>query len=293
MIKTKLRRKPPWLKRSLPAGAQYAQTARLLGDLHLSTICQEAGCPNIGECWSRGIATFLILGTKCTRGCRFCGVRTAIPDPLDPSEPARVAEAVRRLNLQHVVITTVTRDDLEDGGARAIAQVLRAVREVCPQTSLELLSPDFGGNWAALPEILEAGVDIWGHNMETVPRLYPEVRPGASYERSLELFRRLRLLDSRLPLKSGLMLGLGERAEEVQAVLEDLRAVDVSRVTLGQYLRPSAEHLPVAEYVAPEEFKAWKQKAQRLGFSVIESHPFARSSYYGPEALEALPSRRP
>jgi lipoyl synthase len=282
------RRKPPWLKRPLPQGEEYYKTAHLLDDLKLNTICQEALCPNIGECWSRRIATILIMGSKCTRGCKFCGVSTLKPDPLDPTEPDRLAEAVRRLGLSHVVVTSVTRDDLKDGGAGHIAGCLRKVHEVCPKTSVELLSSDFRGNWEGLPEVLDAGVDIWGHNMETVPRLYSKIRPGARYERSLEIFRSLRKLDSTLPLKSAMMLGVGETEDEVRSVLEDLRSVDVDRLTLGQYLSPTKQHQEVIEYIHPDQFKWWKEQAGQMGFTVIESHPFARSSYYGPEAAELL-----
>ncbi len=286
-----IKRKPPWLKRPLPQGTDYVQTGELLKDLHLNTICEEARCPNIGECWSRRIATILIMGSKCTRGCKFCGVKTMRPDPLDPSEPERVAEAIRRLNLHHVVITSVTRDDLKDGGAAHVAAVICKVREICPRTSVELLSSDFRGNWEGLPEILEAGIDIWGHNMETVPRLYSTIRPGAQYERSLEIFRQLRRLDSGLPLKSALMLGVGETQEEVLSVLKDLRSVDVDRLTLGQYLSPSGQHFEVQEYIPPEQFRQWGEEAKAMGFTVVESHPFARSSYYGPEYSDAVLSR--
>ncbi len=290
-METEVLKKPPWLRRPLPAGEEYSRTGKLLRDLRLGTICQEASCPNIGECWSRKVATILILGSKCTRSCGFCGVKTRQPDPLENSEPGRVAEAVRRLGLQHVVITSVTRDDLEDGGARQVARILREVRHLCPRTTIELLSADFRGNWEGLPGILEAGVDIWGHNMETVPRLYPTVRPGSCYARSLEIFRQLRLLDGCLPLKSAIMLGLGEKPAEVRIVLGDLRSVGVERVTLGQYLRPSRLHLPVVEYIPPEVFAQWGRRAKEMGFSVVESHPFARSSYYGPESSKVLPSR--
>jgi len=282
------RTKPGWLKRPLPTGEGYYETGKLLKDLRLNTICREALCPNVGECWSRRIATFLVMGSKCTRGCRFCGVRTLRPDALDATEPERVAEAVLRLGLQHVVITSVTRDDLEDGGAAHLAAVIRRVRERCSTISVELLSPDFGGNWSGLVEILQARVDIWGHNMETVPRLYATLRPGSRYERSLEIFRQLRRLDAGLPLKSSLMLGVGETEEEVEAVLHDLRSVEVDRLTLGQYLAPTKEHYPVVEYIHPDLFKQWTTRAEKMGFTIIESHPFARSSYYSPDHAKAL-----
>lgn len=280
--------KPAWLKRRLPGGKSYRETTEILSRLNLHTVCQEAHCPNIGDCFSRRIATVMILGDKCTRGCRFCGVVGEKPLPPDPEEPLRVAEAVAELGLHHVVITMVTRDDLADGGAAHIARTLEALHQACPRTTVELLSSDFAGAWDGLREIVRSGLDIWGHNMETVPRLYAEVRPEANYSRSLELFERVRALAPDLPLKSALMLGLGETEEEIEAVLRDLRSVDVDRLTLGQYLAPSSEHYPVREYITPEAFKQWKERALEMGFKVVESHPFARSSYYGPEQFDRL-----
>ena len=279
---------PPWLKRPLPAGDDFVQTGKVLSRLGLNTICREASCPNIGECWARRIATFLVLGSQCTRGCRFCNVGSGKPQPVDSTEPARVAQAVKELGLVHVVITMVTRDDLPGGGAEHVSRVLDAVHQRCPETSIEFLSSDFKGNWEVLPGVLHSGVDIWGHNMETVPRLYEQARPGADYQRSLELFRRLHGLDSRLALKSGLMLGLGESLDEVIEVLKDLRSVNVDRVTLGQYLAPTERHLPVREFIPPELFEELAAKAADMGFQIVESHPFARSSYYSPEHAKQL-----
>jgi lipoic acid synthetase len=282
--------KPPWLKRRIPSGATYQEIRRLLQETHLHTVCQEACCPNLGECFSQGTATFLILGDRCTRNCRFCAVAHGPTDPPDPEEPLRVANAVDRMTLRYVVITSVTRDDLTDGGASVFAETIRKIREKRPETRVELLIPDFRGDPQSLKTILDARPDVLNHNVETVPRLYPSVRPGAIYERSIALLRSAHRMDPSIPTKSGLMLGLGEKPDEVQQVLSDLLEAGCRVLTLGQYLQPSAEHLPVEQFVPPEEFEAWRKKALDMGFREVASGPFVRSSYHAREAFESLSS---
>jgi lipoic acid synthetase len=284
-------RKPPWLKRRIPSGATYQEIRRLLQETHLHTVCQEACCPNLGECFSQGTATFLILGDRCTRNCRFCAVAHGPADPPDPGEPVRVANAVDHMTLRYAVVTSVTRDDLPDGGASVFAETIRKIREKRPETRVEVLIPDFGGNVQSLQTVLQARPDVLNHNVETVPRLYASVRPGAVYERSIHLLRSAHQIDPSIPTKSGLMLGLGERQDEVQQVLSDLLAAGCRVLTLGQYLQPSAEHLPVERFVSPEEFEAWRKKALDMGFREVASGPFVRSSYHAQEAYQALSSR--
>ena len=278
-------KKPPWLKRSLPTGPGYERVRQLLKKGELHTVCQEAKCPNMWECFSNGTATFLIMGSHCTRSCRFCNVTHASPTPLDPAEPRRVAEAVQLMELNYVVVTSVTRDDLPDGGAAHFAATIRAVREACPETRVEVLIPDFQGDFLALQTILTAGPDVLNHNIETVPRLYASVRPQADYQQSLELLRRVSA-DGRIPAKSGLMLGLGETEAELRQTLEDLLAADCRLLTLGQYLQPSAAHLPVARFVTPQEFKQWRRDALAMGFTQVASGPFVRSSYHARELYQ-------
>lgn len=282
--------KPPWLKRRIPSGATYQEVHKLLKSGRLHTVCQEACCPNLGECFSRGTATFLILGDRCTRDCRFCAVGHGPPESPDSGEPARVADAVKAMGLQYVVVTSVTRDDLPDGGAKLFAETIRAVREKSPGTQVEVLVPDFKGNMNALMTVVEARPDVLNHNIETVPRLYPSVRPGAAYKRSLDLLQQVRHLDSSIPTKSGLMLGLGETLDEVRRTLQDLLGAGCSILTLGQYLQPSKKHLPVARFIPPEEFEAWKQTALKMGFAEVASGPFVRSSYHARELFQALGS---
>jgi lipoic acid synthetase len=283
-------RKPPWLKKRIPSGATYQEITRLLRETHLHTVCQEACCPNLGECFSQGTATFLILGDRCTRNCRFCAVAHGPADPPDPEEPVRVANAVDLMALRYAVVTSVTRDDLPDGGAWVFADTIRKIREKRPETRVEVLIPDFGGNLHSLQTVLQARPDVLNHNVETVPRLYASVRPEAVYERSIDLLRRAHQMDPTIPTKSGLMLGLGERPDEVRQVLSDLLAAGCRILTLGQYLQPSAEHLPVAQFVSPEEFEALRQKAVEMGFREVASGPFVRSSYHAQEAFESLSS---
>jgi lipoyl synthase len=272
---------PPWLWQpvSTAAEALVAEMEALLQGLGLYTVCQEARCPNVAECFGQGTATFLILGPACTRGCRFCAVAHGRAAPPDPSEPSRVAQAAARLGLEHVVLTSVTRDDLPDGGAQHWAATIGAVRRRCPQAAIEALIPDLGGSLSALQTVLEAQPGVLNHNLETVPRLYATVRPGAGYERSLRLLARAKEACPGLLTKSGLMLGLGERTAEVLRVLADLRQVGCDLLTLGQYLQPTAAQLPVARYLSPEEFQEYRSRAEEMGFRAVAASPLVRSSH--------------
>ena len=258
----------------------------MLDELRLNTVCQSAKCPNRGECFSSGTATFLIMGDACTRGCRFCAVETRSPDPLDPDEPRRVGEAAARLGLRHVVVTTVTRDDISDGGAAHFVAVIDAVRAAAPDAAVEVLTSDFAGQLESVDAVAAARPDVFNHNLETVPRLYSEVRPGADYERSLSVLERAHSRQPDLPTKSGVMLGLGETPDEVRGVMSDLLGMGVTMLTLGQYLRPSAAHLPVAEFVDPTVFAELARDAHKLGFSAVASAPFVRSSYHAGELAD-------
>lgn len=275
--------KPPWLKRRLSLGPAFSSVVSHLRETRLHTVCEEALCPNRAECFSAGTATFLIMGDVCTRNCGFCAVAHGRPDPLDPDEPARVAEAAHRMGLKYVVITSVTRDDLPDGGASHFARAITEVKKAIPGAKVEVLVPDFGGSRSSLEVVLEAGPDVLNHNVETVPRLYPIVRPRADYSRSLELLAKVKEISPQVATKSGLMLGLGEDEGEVEGVLEDLVAAGCRILTLGQYLRPSKAHLPVARYVSPEEFEEWRKKALEMGFQKVASGPLVRSSYQAHE----------
>lgn len=277
------RRLPAWLRRPIAHGGEYRAVEGLLQELNLSTVCREARCPNRGECYASGTATFLIAGDACTRGCRFCAVETRKPLPLDPGEPARVAEAVARLGLRHAVVTMVTRDDLPDGASAHVVATILAIREAAPGVAVEVLVSDFGGDLDAVDAVADARPDVFNHNLETVPRLYESVRPGADYARSLRVLARARERVGDMPTKSGLMLGLGETREEVVAVLRDLREAGCELLTLGQYLRPSAAHLPVAAFVEPAEFAALAREGRRMGFAGVASAPFVRSSYHAAE----------
>ena len=281
-------RKPPWLKRRLPTDASFQEVRGLIEKGRLHTVCQEAKCPNIWECYAHQTATFLIMGSRCTRNCRFCSVAPGPPEPLDPQEPARVAEAAARMGLRYAVVTSVTRDDLPDGGAAHFAATIRELRRLIPGTRVEVLIPDFQGDRSALLTVLAARPDVLNHNIESVPRLYPQVRPQADYLRSLALLKRAREFDAGIATKSGLMLGLGEEAQEVRRSLQDLRAADCRILTLGQYLQPSPEHLPVIRYVTPEEFEDWRTSALQMGFAEVASGPFVRSSYHAKESFNAL-----
>jgi lipoyl synthase len=280
----KITRRPEWLQKKISPAA-HADMERLLGDLRLHTVCQEAHCPNISECFRQRQATFLILGRLCTRLCSFCNVTKETPGPVDPAEPLRVAAAVIRLGLKHVVITSPTRDDLPDGGAGHYVATVAAIREASPETRIELLIPDFRGERVSLALVAASRPDIIGHNLETVPRLY-HIRQGADYRRSLHVLEMLRELAPDLPTKSGLMLGLGEGEDEVLAVMDDLRKVGVAYLSLGQYLAPSKGHQPVERFVEPTEFDRYRERALAMGFAHVESGPYVRSSYhadqYGP-----------
>lgn len=273
------RRLPSWLRRPVAHGGRFASTDALVGGLGLRTVCSEARCPNRGECYSEGAATFLVLGGVCTRECGFCAVGAGIPAPSDVDEPRRVAAAAVLMGLRHVVVTMVTRDDLADGGAAHIAAIVAAVREASPEAAVEVLVSDLAGDAAAIDAVLASGPDVFGHNVETVPRLYSRVRPAAGYARSLAVLARVARTAPGTPVKSGLMLGLGETRQEVGRVLSDLRAAGCTMLTLGQYLRPSPRHLPVARFVPPGEFAELAREAYALGFAAVASAPFVRSSY--------------
>ncbi|MGH7410584.1 MAG: lipoyl synthase [Candidatus Methylomirabilis sp.] len=285
-------RKPPWLKVNAPGGPNYLKLKRLVREQQLHTICEEAHCPNIGECWEQGTATFLILGDICTRNCGFCAVKHGKPTELDLAEPDRVAQAIQRLGLEHAVITSVNRDDQNDGGATIFAAVIRRVRELSPGCSVEVLIPDFRGSEEALRTVVQAAPDILNHNMETVPRLYREVRPGSRYDRSLELFARTRRMVSKMVTKSGIILGFGEEREELLQTMADLREVDCDILTLGQYLRPSQQHLPIMKYYAPEEFGELKAIGEGMGFRHVEAGPLVRSSYHAKGQAQEVARKR-
>ena len=279
--------KPSWLKRRIPAGAEHEQVRYLVEKSRLHTVCQEARCPNIWECFSSQTATFLILGSVCTRNCGFCAIAAGTPTPPDPGEPDNVAAAAEKMNLKYVVITSVTRDDLPDGGSEIFADTIKAVREKIPEAMIEVLIPDFQRNSDALNKVVDAFPDVLNHNLETVPRLYNTVRPQAVYDRSLELLNRAKKREPSLQTKSGLMLGLGERDEEVKQTLKDLLETGCRMLTLGQYLKPTKAHLPVKRFIPPEEFNEWKDTALTLGFKQVASGPFVRSSYHAKELFKA------
>ena len=276
-------RKPPWLKRKLPSGPDYEKIRSMIDKGRLHTVCQEANCPNQFECFSAHTATFLILGSTCTRHCTFCNIEGGEPGPVDPDEPTRVAEAAANMKLLYVVVTSVTRDDLEDGGAGHFAATITALKETIPGVQVEVLIPDFQGNRPALETVLTARPNVLNHNMETVQRLYPTVRPQADYHRSLELLTHVPTIDPNIPAKSGIMLGLGEKEEEVRQVIGDIYNTGCRMLTIGQYLQPTAKHLPVVDFVTPEAFENWREHALEIGFEKVASGPFVRSSYHAGE----------
>ncbi len=280
-------RKPSWLKVRAPGGGNYVHLKHLMRDLDLHTVCEEAHCPNVGECWDHGTATFMILGDVCTRNCAYCAVAHGRPPKFDPDEPERVAQAAAEMNLRHVVLTSVDRDDLPDFGAWAFAETVRQIKARQPDTSVEVLVPDFQGREESIWAVLEANPDIYNHNTETVPRLYKRCRPGGRYERVMEIFRTSKRLAPEIPTKTGIILGMGETIEEVVAVMRDLRDVDVDILTLGQYLRPSDGHIPLDRYVTPEEFRELRDVGMSLGFRHVESAPLVRSSYHAWEQVQA------
>lgn len=286
-------KKPKWIRVKAPTSQGFHDTARVIRENQLSTVCQEAGCPNVGECWAQGHATMMIMGEICTRGCTFCNVATGKPDALDAFEPGRVAQAVEKLGLNHVVITSVDRDDVDDGGAEHFAQTIRAVRRKCPDTTIEILTPDF---LKCAPEALEVVVesrpDVFNHNLETVPGLYHQVRPGARYFHSLRLLQRVKEQDPGMFTKSGLMVGLGEERQQILQVMDDMRAADIDFLTIGQYLQPSPKHHAVARYVTPEEFEAYEKAAYAKGFLMVSSTPLTRSSYHAGDDFARLREAR-
>jgi lipoic acid synthetase len=275
--------RPSWLKVKLPSGENYFRLKALVREQHLNTVCEDARCPNIGECWGSGTATFMILGEICTRACKFCAVKTGLPPGYDLDEPRRIAEAIQSLGLRYAVITSVDRDDLDDGGAYIFAETIRRTREACPGIRLEVLIPDFRGNVDSLEAVVKAMPDVLGHNVETIPRLYSLARAGSNYRRSLDHLRHAKSFGVPVTTKSGIMLGLGEGKEEVFAVLEDLLEAGVDIVTLGQYLQPTREHLPVERFHTPQEFDEYRDYAYSLGFRRVASGPLVRSSYHAEE----------
>ena len=286
-------KKPDWIRVKAPTSAGYKATRDILKSNRLVTVCEEAGCPNVGECWSQGHATMMIMGEICTRGCSFCNVATGRPDALDVFEPGRVAHAVETLGLKHVVITSVDRDDLDDGGAEHFAQTIRAVRHRAPDTTIEILTPDFlKCAPAALEKVVEARPDVFNHNLETVPGLYPTVRPGARYFHSLRLLQRVKELDPAMFTKSGIMVGLGEEAQQVRQVMDDMRSADVDFLTIGQYLQPTPKHHRVDRFVTPEEFRAYETSAYGKGFLMVSATPLTRSSYHAGDDFARLRAAR-
>ncbi len=284
--------KPPWIKVRAPVSAEYEETRALMRSLRLNTVCEEAACPNIGECWSRRHATVMILGSVCTRTCAFCNVASGRPDRLDPHEPDHVAEAAASLGLEHIVITSVDRDDLEDGGATQFVRCIERIRALSPATTIEVLTPDFLRKDGVVEMMAAAAPDVFNHNLETVPRLYAQVRPGARYAQSLWLLGRIKELSPGVFTKSGLMVGLGEEAEEVAQVMGDLRKANVDFLTIGQYLRPTPAHLPVARYVPPGEFQDYAAEARARGFLLVSASPLTRSSYHAGEDFAKLRAAR-
>ncbi|MQT11436.1 lipoyl synthase [Segnochrobactrum spirostomi] len=285
-------RKPEWIRVRAPGSPVYRETQDIVRENGLVTVCEEAGCPNIGECWSKRHATFMIMGDTCTRACAFCNVRTGMPEALDADEPAKVAEAVAKLGLSHVVITSVDRDDLADGGADHFARVIRAIRAAAPKTTIEILTPDFLRKDGALEVVVAAKPDVFNHNLETVPSKYLKVRPGARYFHSIRLLQRVKELDPTIFTKSGIMVGLGEERNEVLQLMDDLRSADVDFITIGQYLQPSRKHHPVIRFVTPDEFAGFETVAYAKGFLMVSSSPLTRSSHHAGEDFERLKAAR-
>jgi lipoic acid synthetase len=287
-----IQRKPDWIRVKAPTSAAYHETRKLMRDLNLVTVCEEAACPNLGECWAKKHATMMIMGDTCTRACAFCNVRTGIPNPLDNNEPERVADAVAKMGLKHAVITSVDRDDLADGGARHFAMVIRAIRRKSPGTTIEVLTPDFLRKDGALETVVEARPDVYNHNLETVPRLYLNIRPGARYFHSLRLLQKVKELDPQMFTKSGVMVGLGEARPEVLQVMDDMRSANIDFMTIGQYLQPTRKHHPIDRFVTPEEFKAFETIAYAKGFLMVSSSPLTRSSHHAGDDFARLRAAR-
>jgi lipoic acid synthetase len=285
-------RKPSWIRAKAPGSAAYADTRAIVKEHNLVTVCEEAACPNIGECWEQKHATFMIMGETCTRACAFCNVATGVPLPLDGQEPAHVADAVAKLGLRHVVITSVDRDDLDDGGAQHFADTINAIRAVSPQTTVEILTPDFLRKEGALEIVVAAKPDVFNHNLETVPRLYLTIRPGARYFHSLNLLQRVKQLDPEIFTKSGIMVGLGEAREEVMQVMDDMRSADIDFITIGQYLQPTRKHAPIDKFWTPEEFDGLATQARAKGFLMVSATPLTRSSHHADADFEKLKAAR-
>ncbi len=289
---TPILRKPDWIRVRAPGSPVYNETKAIVRENRLVTVCEEAGCPNIGECWSKKHATFMIMGDTCTRACAFCNVKTGLPDALDGEEPAKVADAIARMELSHAVITSVDRDDLADGGAEHFAQVIRSVRAQSPNTTIEVLTPDFLRKNGALEKVVEARPDVFNHNLETVPALYLRIRPGARYFHSLRLLQRVKELDPQMFTKSGIMVGLGETREQVLQVMDDMRSADIDFITIGQYLQPSRKHAAIDRFVTPDEFKSYETIAYSKGFLMVSSSPLTRSSHHAGDDFARLRAAR-
>ncbi len=285
-------RKPDWLRVKAPGSKLWAQTSQIVKSHGLVTVCEEAGCPNVGECWEKKHATFMIMGDTCTRACAFCNVKTGMPAPLDVDEPAKIARAVAELGLDHVVITSVDRDDLDDGGAFHFVQTIEAIRRATPKTTIEILTPDFLRKPGALEKVVAARPDVFNHNLETVPSKYPRVRPGARYFHSIRLLQQVKELDASIFTKSGIMVGLGETRDEVMQLMDDLRVADVDFLTIGQYLQPSRKHHPVVSFVTPDEFKSYETIALAKGFALVAASPLTRSSHHAGEDFARLRAAR-
>ena len=285
---TPLLRKPEWIRVKAPGSSVYAETKRIVRENGLVTVCEEAGCPNIGECWSKKHATFMIMGDTCTRACAFCNVKTGLPEALVADEPQKVADAILRMGLSHAVITSVDRDDLADGGAAHFARVIRAIRAATPVTTIEVLTPDFLKKDVALELVVEAKPDVFNHNLETVPALYLKIRPGARYFHSLRLLQRVKELDPTMFTKSGIMVGLGETREQVMQVMDDMRSANIDFITIGQYLQPSRKHAPIDRFVTPDEFKSYETTAYSKGFLMVASSPLTRSSHHAGDDFAKL-----
>jgi lipoic acid synthetase len=285
-------KKPDWIRVKAPVSAGYFATQKIMRDNGLHTVCEEAGCPNIGECWEKKHATFMIMGDTCTRACAFCNVKTGLPGPLDANEPSHVADATAKLGLAHIVVTSVDRDDLPDGGARHFAETIRAIRERCPQTTIEVLTPDFLRKDGALEIVIEAKPDVFNHNLETVPSLYLTVRPGARYFHSLRLLQRVKEVDPAMFTKSGIMVGLGEDRNEVLQVMDDMRSAQVDFLTVGQYLQPTRKHHEVKRFIPPDEFKSLETIAYTKGFLMVAASPLTRSSHHAGDDFARLKAAR-
>ncbi|MCF6292126.1 MAG: lipoyl synthase [Robiginitomaculum sp.] len=285
-------RKPSWIRVKAPSGKGYLETRKIVHEKGLITVCEEAACPNMGECWDKKHATLMIMGDTCTRACAFCNIRTGMPEPLDPNEPVKVAKAVFEMELQHVVITSVDRDDLADGGARHFAATVAAIRKSCPNTSIEILTPDFLRKDGAAEIMIDAKPDVFNHNLETVPSMYLSIRPGARYFHSLRLLQKVKQRDPMQFTKSGIMVGLGESKQEIMQVMDDMRVADVDFITIGQYLQPTRKHAPVKRFVTPDEFKALEVIARSKGFLMVSSSPLTRSSHHAGDDFAKLQAAR-